>query len=143
MIIAEVMNRNVKTIRPDDTVMDAVKVMNENRIGSLVVIDGTGKLVGIITERTILAEVVAKNKNSKKTKVEDIMATEVVTVAPEMTLEEAADLMCEKNIKKLPVIDKGELVGIVTASDLVAYESKLIDKVGKLLLTKSMQGFGG
>ena len=65
MLVKEVMNRNVKTVRPEDTVKDAAKIMNERRIGSLVVVSGTGEVVGILTERDILVDVVATGKSAE------------------------------------------------------------------------------
>jgi len=143
MIVKEVMNRNVKTVRPEDTVKDAAKIMNENHIGSLVVVSGTGEVVGIVTERDILAKVVATGKGANDVEVSDIMTPNIITVTPDRSLEEAADIMTENKIKKLPVVHEGRLVGIVTASDLIAYEKDLIEKVSVLLAASPMKSIGG
>jgi CBS domain-containing protein len=143
MLVKEVMNRNVKTVRPEDTVKDAAKIMNEHRIGSLVVVSGTGEVVGILTERDILTDVVATGKSADEVKISEIMTPNIITITPEKTLEEAADLMTANKIKKLPVVEHGRLVGIVTATDLMAYEKDLIEKVSVLLAISPMKNIGG
>jgi len=143
MFVKEVMNKNVKTIRPEDIVKDAAKVMNEYHIGSLVVVSGTGEVVGILTERDILADVVATGKGADEVKVSDIMTPNIITITPDKTLEEAADIMTENKIKKLPVVYEGRLVGIVTATDLIAYEKDLIKKISVLLAVSPMKSVGG
>jgi CBS domain-containing protein len=143
MILKEIMSKDVKTIRPVDTVKQAAILMNENRIGSLIVVSGTGELKGIVTERDILIDVVAEGKDSNVVKVEEIMTKELITISPDKTLEEAADLMTEKKIKKLPIVHEGRLVGIVTATDLVSYEKNLIEKVATLLTISPMKRIGG
>jgi CBS domain-containing protein len=143
MIVKEVMNRNVKTVRPEDTVKDAAKIMNESHIGALVAVSGTGEVVGIVTERDILSDVVATGKSADEVKISEIMTPNIITITPEKTLEEAADVMTDNKIKKLPVVDKGRLVGIVTASDLIAYEKDLIEKVSVLLASSPMKNIGG
>lgn len=143
MLVKEVMNRNVKTVRPEDTVKLAAQIMNKNRVGALVVVSGPGKVVGILTERDILVDVVATGKSAESFRVEDAMTSKIITIGPEKTLEEAADVMTENKIKKLPVCEKGCLVGIVTATDLVAYEKDLIEKVAALLTATPLKRIGG
>jgi len=143
MFVKEVMNKNVKTVRPEDTVKESAKIMNESHIGALVVVSGTGEVVGILTERDILTDVVATGKNADEVKVSEIMTPNIVTITPDKTLEEAADIMTENNIKKLPVVDQGRLIGIVTATDLIAYEKDLIEKVSVLLAMSPMKNIGG
>lgn len=143
MLVLEAMNKDVKTIRPDATVKEAAGIMREHRIGSLVVISPSGAIGGIVTEHDILANVVATGKDSASTKVSDIMTEKVVTVGPQQSLEDAADIMVKNRIKKLPVVERGVLVGIITASDLITYERRLIEKVATLLATSPMQRVGG
>ena len=142
MLVKEVMIKEVKTARPDTTVKEAAEVMNSHRIGPLVVVSPAGKIVGIMTERNVI-ELVATGRNSEETKVEEIMTKEVITIGPDATLEEAASLMTDKKVRKLPVIDNGRLVGIITASDLVAHERELIEKVATLLTHSPFKGIGG
>lgn len=135
MLVGEIMNKQVKTCRPDDTVRDAAQQMSKWHIGSLVVVDGPGLVIGIVTERDILSEVVAEGLRSNDVKVKDIMTKQVIEIEKKATLEDAAEIMTEHKIKKLPVVEKGRLVGIVTATDLVMYERSLIEKISGLLQT--------
>ena len=143
MLVKEVMNRDVKTIRPSDTVKNAAIIMNENGIGSLVVVSGAGHVIGIITERDILTDVVATGKSAEDVKVEEIMTKDLITVSPEKSLEDAADLMTNNKIKKLPVMEGDKLVGIVTATDLICYEKKLIEKISNILVASPFKRIGG
>lgn len=133
MLVHEVMNKDVKTVAPNSTIKDAAEQMKEFRIGSLVVVNNA-KLVGILTERDILDKVVATAENSSKMKVKDVMTTEVVMIRPDLDVSEAAEIMVEKKIKKLPVVKGNKLVGIVTASDICAAEPKLMEQIGVLML---------
>jgi CBS domain-containing protein len=135
MLVSEVMNKGVRTCRKDDTVRQAAQEMNKWRIGSLIVVDGPGKVIGIITERDILTDVVAKGLRSDDVDVKEVMTEDVIEVEATATLEDAAEIMTLKKIKKLPVVKKGQLVGIVTATDLIMYEHSLIEKVSELLQT--------
>ncbi|MFH1228855.1 MAG: CBS domain-containing protein [Candidatus Aenigmatarchaeota archaeon] len=143
MLVKEIMNRNVKTVTPDDTVKTAARIMNENHIGALVVVSGPGEVLGILTERDILTDVVATGKSAEAVKVSEIMTSDIITIGPGKTLEEAADVMTRNRIKKLPVVIKGLLVGIISATDLIAYEKDLIEKVSVLLSESPMKTIGG
>jgi len=142
MIVEEIMKKSVKTCRPDSTVLEAVKTMNQFGIGCLIVIEPSGRVVGIMTERDVLKGVSEKNLLADDVLVKDIMSANIVAVEPGISLEEAAEVMAKYKIKKLPVIKEGELVGIVTASDLITYEHKLIEKVAFLLAAKPQAGVG-
>ncbi len=131
--VKDIMNTDVKTIKPDENVQKAAEIMKEFRIGSLIVITGT-KLVGIITERDIMNGVVAEDKVPSEVKVDSIMTKEVIMVSPEMEIEEAVDLMMEKKIKKLPVVSSDRLIGIVTATDIITAEPKMLKQLGTLML---------
>ena len=124
MKIKEIM-KDVKTISPEDTVKEAADLMNRHSIGSLVVVDSKKKLVGIVTERDILQKVTAQNKLAGKVLVEDIMSNKLITIDANELLDDAVYLMIKHKIKKLPVIDNNELVGIVTATDIVANSSEV------------------
>ena len=133
MLVKEVMNRNVKTIDTEANVQKAAELMSKFGIGSLIVVKNN-KLKGILTERNILGGVVAKSLDATDTKVKDIMTKEVVFIKPELDVEEAAEIMVDKNIKKLPVILRNQLVGIITASDICAAQPKLMESLSTLLM---------
>ena len=143
MLVKEIMTTDVKTVRPEDSVKSLAEKLVTNKIGAMVVVSGSGVVVGIATERDIIEDVVVSCCDIENTKVEEIMTKELVTVEPENTLEDAADIMVKNKIKKLPVISSGRLLGIVTATDLIAYENKLLDKVAHLLMSSPMKNIGG
>lgn len=143
MLVKEVMNRDVKTVRSTDTVKEAAKLMTEKKIGSLVVVSGMGEVIGIITEKDVISKIVVFGRNADEVKVEEIMSKNIITASPNNTLEEAANLMTEKKIKKLPVVEDGSLVGIITASDLIAYEKELIGKISTILVSSPLKKIGG
>lgn len=119
MKIREIM-RPARTISITSNVKDAAKIMNKHRIGSLIVVnEHKEKVAGIITERDILEKVTANNKLPSKVKVEDIMTKKVLTISPESMIDDAVYLMIQHKIKKLPVVEHGELKGIITSSDLI------------------------
>lgn len=108
----------VSIIRPDQTVFDALRLMADANIGSLLVMEN-GKLIGVISERLYARKVALKGKTSPTTAVKDIMETEVVYVRPEQSIEECMALMTAKRVRHLPVLDGGKVVGIISIGDLV------------------------
>ena len=119
MHVEDVMHK-VETIDENADVKAAADLMAKKQIGSLVVLK-KGKVVGIITERDFLERVVRSGKvGKKKLKVKDIMSKNIVSITPEALLEDAAALMTRHKIKRLPVVKNGRLVGIITASDIIA-----------------------
>jgi CBS domain-containing protein len=123
--INDVMVSKVITIKKQTTIEKAVRLMNKHEIGCLVV-EEEGKPVGIITERDLLKRVLAKSKETRKMKVEHIMTNGLISVSPKMEVEEAARLMCQKKIKKLPVVENGKLLGLVTLTDILRMQPQLI-----------------
>ncbi len=121
--------KHVKTILANSSVKEAAKKMNENRIGSLVVTNGR-KVVGIVTERDILSKVTIFDKTPSKILVSEIMTPKVITVDPEDFIDDAVYLMIKHKIKKLPVLENGEVVGILTSTDIVANS----DEIGQFYL---------
>lgn len=133
MLVREIMNKDVKTIEPDESVQEAAAKMSRHSIGSLIVIKG-GSLQGIITERDILSKVVAKSLDASSTKVSNIMTKAVVMISPDRDIEDAAEVMVEKDIKKLPVLKGDKLIGIVTSMDIVVAQPKLMKQMAALFL---------
>lgn len=111
-------DHRIYTIGPNDLVFDAVKLMAEKNIGALVVVDGN-KIVGMITERDYARKVILMARSSTTTHVRDIMTSSVIYVRPSHTSEECMALMTEHRLRHLPVIEKGELVGLISIGDLV------------------------
>lgn len=119
--IAEVLDkkgRTVWTISPSSPVYDVLKLMADKDIGAVVVAEG-GKVVGVFSERDYARKVVLQGRWSKDTPVADIMTTSVHHVPPWRTIDECMAIMTEKHVRHLPVLDNGNLVGIITIGDVV------------------------
>jgi CBS domain-containing protein len=123
--VDDVMVEEVITVEADETVKKAIDLMNENEIGCLIVVK-QGKAVGILTERDMLARVLARSRNPERTKVSEVMSAPLVVADPKMELEEAARLMFKMKVKKLPVVSNGELVGLITLTDLARFQPQII-----------------
>ena len=117
MEIRKIMVKEVKTVPMDTTVQKAVEIMNKNRINCLVVTYNK-RIAGILTERDLLERVLEKGKDPKETAVSEIMTRQVLVGKPTMEIVEASNFMFEKKVKKLPIMEKNRLVGIVTLTDI-------------------------
>ncbi|MEM5829340.1 MAG: CBS domain-containing protein [Candidatus Aenigmatarchaeota archaeon] len=140
MLIKDVMNRSVVVVKPNISLRGASKLMCEKHIGSLIVVENE-EIVGILTQTDIL-KAVAEERDLDLTTVEEVMNKKVFTIDYEKTIEDAVDLMMEKKIKRLPVTKDGKLVGIITASDIITVEPKLITGIASLLSMK-IPGYKG
>jgi CBS domain-containing protein len=115
--IQETMTPNPATVEPTATAQEAARIMKSEDIGSLPIVEGD-KLVGVITDRDIAIRIVAEGR-SPDTTVGEIASKEVVTVDPQQSLEEAARLMAEHQVRRLPVVEEdGRLVGILAQADV-------------------------
>ncbi|WP_018477640.1 CBS domain-containing protein [Pontibacter roseus] len=110
----------VIAIKPTCTVFEALEMMVEQNVGALLVMDGE-KFVGIFTERDYARKVILKGKASRDTLVQEIMSEHPLTVTPDTTMEQCMALMTQKYIRHLPVMDKQQLVGLVSIGDIVKY----------------------
>ena len=118
MNVGEIMTRNVYTVGPPATVKTATKLMREKDVGSLVVMEDD-KPVGVITERDIVVEVTSKKLKPTEITVGEIYSSPLVSISPETSVKDAGRIMLDKNIRRLPVAQEGELVGIVTEKDIL------------------------
>ena len=109
---------DVWSVHPDDTVLDAIKMLAKKDIGALIVIEDD-KPVGIFTERDYARRVYLKGKSSLETPVRDVMVSPIITAKLDQTIEECMAVMTAKRFRHLPVMDAGELVGMVSIGDLV------------------------
>ena len=117
MLVKEVMTKNLVTIKPQQSVFEASNLYKNFKIGSLIVIENE-KCVGILTERDIIERTICEKRNPETTKVGDIMSSDIKTIHPLDKIEKALDLMVTNNIKKLPVSLNGEIIGIITVTDI-------------------------
>jgi CBS domain-containing protein len=136
MMVRDIMTRNVATCRPDTPLREAAEIMADNHIGCLVV-KTDGKLAGIITDRDVLLAVAdERNKNLNTLRVRDAMTDYVLSIRSASPVENAVRMMTENRVKKLPVVDEGRLVGIITASDIIWAQPKLIGELSKMMAKK-------
>jgi CBS domain-containing protein len=108
----------VYSIGPDAPVLDAVRLMAEKHIGALLVMDGE-RLVGILSERDYARKVVLQGRSSRDTPVRDIMTSDVVTVGCNETSDRCMQVVTERRVRHLPVLEDGRVVGVVSIGDLV------------------------
>ena len=108
----------VWSIHPRESVFAAIQQMAEKEVGALVVLEGDA-VVGIISERDYARKVMPKGRSSRETMVQDIMTADVIHVRLDQSIEECMTIVTEKHIRHLPVLDSGQLVGIISIGDLV------------------------
>lgn len=115
--IGQIMSKPVRTVKPDEKLSAAVAVMDNNSIGSVVVLDGE-TAIGIITEGDVV-EQISKGAQILLEPVRQVMSKPLITGTPDMTVQDAVNLMLEKRIRQLPIVEGSKLVGIVTDRDLM------------------------
>lgn len=123
MKVKECMCNNVTFVKPETSVKDCAKMMCDYHIGCIPVCDCDEKIVGIVTDRDILLRNVACDKDPKSTKISDIMTTKVQCCECNDDITIAEKIMSDEQIRRLPVLDNGKLVGILTLGDLAANEN--------------------
>ncbi len=110
--------RHIISVTPDTSVLDAIKLMAEKAIGSLVVMDD-GELCGILSERDYARKVIIKGRSSESTRVSEIMTATVLTTSNSQTVTDCMALMTEKRIRHLPVLEDNRVIGMISIGDLV------------------------
>lgn len=111
-------NDEIFSVEPDTLVIDAIRMLNERKVGALLVLDGN-KLSGIFSERDYTRKVILKNKSSSETKIREIMTSDVKSVDPSQTIDECMVIMSNHHIRHLPVIKNDVPVGILSIMDVV------------------------
>ncbi len=129
MLVKDVMTSPVITISEEGIVHDAAKLMDKDDLGCIVVTDQKGKPVGIITERDLITRVLAKNLSASKIKAKKVMTSPLLTIDPDEPLVEAARKMSRLNVRRLGVIYKGGLVGLVSSKDILAVTPELLETI--------------
>jgi CBS domain-containing protein len=116
--VGDLLGRNIVSVKPTSTIAEAARVMRDNNIGSVLVMDESERLVGILTERDIVYKIVAEGKGLD-TSVEEVMTRDIITIREDATIAEAARLMIGMNVRHLPVVDaRGRVVGVLSLRDL-------------------------
>ena len=119
-LVLKLKGQNVWLISPEACVYDAIEIMADKSVGALLVIS-EGKLVGVVSERDYARKVILQGKSSKQTKVKEIMTGPAIFVIPEQTVEDCMRIMTEKHIRPLPVVEDGNILGVVSIGDLVKW----------------------
>jgi len=119
--VDRIMTREPAVLEPSSTCGEAATLMKQEDCGSLPVVDG-GRLVGIITDRDIVVRAVAAGKDPKTLRVSEIMTADPITIGPDTSIDEASRLMAERQVRRLPVVADGRLVGIVVLAQLARSE---------------------
>jgi CBS domain-containing protein len=130
--VREAMTEDPRSIGPSASVVEAARLMRDEHIGSLPITDGD-TLVGMITDRDITTRVVAEAADLATTSVGEVYSQDLVSVEPEKDLEEALGLMARHQIRRLPVVEDGRLVGIVAQADIALTLSEDEKKTGELV----------
>ena len=130
--VREAMTEDPRSIGPSASVVEAARLMRDEHIGSLPITDGD-TLVGMITDRDITTRVVAEAADLATTSVGEVYSQDLVSVEPEKDLEEALGLMARHQIRRLPVVEDGRLVGIVAQADIALTLSEDEQKTGELV----------
>jgi CBS domain-containing protein len=118
-------NRTVICVTPDDTALEAAKRMTEQHIGAVVVREKSGNIMGIFTERDLMRRVVCEGHSPDKTAVSAVMSSPVSCAGPDTTLDECRSVMTASRLRHLPVVENGELIGIVSSGDIHATETQV------------------
>jgi len=121
MNIREVMTPNPRCVSPDDSIQSAAQIMRDEDTGAVPICDN-GRAVGIVTDRDIVIRAIADGQPNRP--VRDIATRDVISVSPDTSTREAAELMSEYQVRRLPVVDGDRLVGIVSLGDLAVKEAK-------------------
>lgn len=111
-------DRTVFSVGPEAPVLEAIRAMAEHHVGALLVMTGE-VLAGIVSERDYARKVILRGRSSSDTPVKDIMTTPVLTVSPDTSVEQCMQLVTDKRVRHLPVVDGGRVVGMISIGDLV------------------------
>jgi CBS domain-containing protein len=127
MVVKDIMSSPVVTLAENAASNKVAKIMDENDLGCVIVTNKAGKPMGIITERDLVLRVLAKNLVPDAVKAKDIMTSPLVTIEPEATISEAARRMSRLDIRRLGVVYKGNLVGVISSRDVLGVMPELIE----------------
>lgn len=116
MKVRDIMSKNVAYVNPMSNVVEAAQLMQKHNVGSIPVCDQNG-IQGILTDRDIIVRNIAHGKNPYETQVKDVMTSSVSTVTPDMEVEDAARIMAEQQVRRLPVVENNMVIGMISLGD--------------------------
>ena len=130
-------NREIWTVPKDQSVWDALILMSEKNIGAIIVVDNNDFPVGIFSERDYARKIVLKGKSSKDTLLDEVMTKELITVTRDYKVDQCMEIMNEKRIRHLPVLENKKIVGIISIGDvlkiMIKEQKELIDHLQKFI----------
>ncbi|MBN2142614.1 CBS domain-containing protein [Candidatus Woesearchaeota archaeon] len=126
--VADCMTIRPITVDKALSLVDAAKFMHEKHVGSLIVVEN-GKLHGLVTEQDLVRKAMAVEKDPATTRLDEIMNRELITISPDKDIYEALTIMRDYNIRHIPVLDKGQMVGFLTIKDILKIQPQLFDIV--------------
>ncbi|MBI3308567.1 MAG: CBS domain-containing protein [Candidatus Melainabacteria bacterium] len=116
--VSQVMQTKIVTAKPKANVFELAKLMDNENVGSVLIVNDEGKLLGLVTDRQVVIRVVATKKDLSTTTADEIMTKWPMSIFPDTTCKEALDIMGDYGFRRLPVEDKNKLIGIISISDL-------------------------
>ena len=129
MKVKECMCKEVACVKPDSKITDVARLMLDKHVGCIPVCDDKNKVVGLVTDRDLILRSLACEKDIKQTPVSEVMTTKVFNVAPDAEVSEAEKIMCECQVRRVPVVENDVLVGIITIGDLANNQNISSDEV--------------
>ena len=129
MLVRDVMSSPVITVDEEATANHVARLMDKHELGCIIVTNKEGKPIGIITERDLVTRVLAKNLKPDAIKAKEVMTSPLITIEPGETISEAARKMSRLNIRRLGVVYKGELVGLISSKDILGVMPELIETI--------------
>jgi CBS domain-containing protein len=124
--VFDLIKRNVVTIGPNEPVQTAARLMKQENIGCLIVVDGRDP-VGMVTERDFLTKILAEGRPYHAIKVKDVMSSPLMTISPSTSVFVAAEKMVELGVRRFPIMDEDKILGVITESDLLQFAPDLIE----------------
>ena len=132
-------NRQIWTISKDQSVMQALILMSEKNIGAIIIVDNNDFPIGIFSERDYARKIILKGKSSKDTLLDEVMTKELITVTRDYKIDQCMEIMTEKRIRHLPVLENKKIVGIISIGDvlkiMIKEQKELIDHLQKFITT--------
>ncbi|MDC3416505.1 CBS domain-containing protein [Aquibacillus salsiterrae] len=129
--VKDIMSTDISFCTPNDSIVDAAKRMRDINVGAIPICSSNKELLGMVTDRDIVIRAVADGK-IENVKISQVMSNELISVEPGTSIQEASDLMARHQIRRLPVVERGEIVGMIALGDL-ALEDKSNEAAGRAL----------
>jgi len=130
-------NRQIWTISKDQSVMQALILMSEKNIGAIIIVDSNDFPIGIFSERDYARKIILKGKSSKDTLLDEVMTKELITVTKDYKIDQCMEIMTEKKIRHLPVLENKKIIGIISIGDvlkiMIKEQKELINHLQKFI----------